>query len=83
MIKMTKHYIIIDLADVTQDMIDDCIETSLDTLRISLNGIETILKWNGETPTSILALDPQPTQYTNAEIKVILNDPENGWIEEV
>ena len=79
---MADKYIIIDLEDVTQQMIDDCIETSFDTLRLSLDELQTILKWNGETPASILALDPQPTQYSYAEILAILNDPENGWIEE-
>ena len=79
---MADKYIIIDLEDITQDMIDDCIETSFDTLRLSLDELQTILKWNGETPASIVALDPQPTQYSYAEILAILNDPENGWIEE-
>ena len=80
---MADKYIIIDLEDVTQQMIDDCIETSFDTLRLSLDELQTILKWNGETPASILALDPQPTQYTHEEILAFLNDPENGWIEEI
>jgi hypothetical protein len=78
---MTKTYIIIDLEDVTQDMIDACIENSFDTLRHSLDDLQTILKWNGETPASIAALDPVPTILTQEEILAILNDPENGWIE--
>lgn len=79
---MAEHYIIIDLVDVTQEMIDDCIETSFDTLRHSLDEpTRTILKWNGETPASIAVLDPSPMEYNYEAIIAELNDPENGWIE--
>ena len=79
---MAKTYIIIDYEDVTQDMIDECLENSFDTLRLNIAEDKTILKWVGDTPTTIAALDPAPTQYTNAEILAILHDSENGWIEE-
>jgi len=79
---MAKTYIIIDLEDVTEAMVDECIETSLNTLRLNIAEDKTILKWIGDTPATIAALDPAPTQYTNAEILAILNDSENGWIEE-
>jgi len=79
---MTKTYIVIDYEDVTQAMIDECLQTSFNTLRLNIAEDKTILKWIGDTPATIAALDPAPTQYTNAEILVILNDSENGWIEE-
>ena len=78
---MADKYIIIAVADVTEAMVDECIQTSLYTLRKNLAETEAILKWNGDTPATIAALDPAPTQYTNAEIKAIIIDPENGWIE--
>ena len=81
-----KIYIILPIEDITQDMVDECIQTSLYTLRKNLAETEAILKWNAndeEIPTTIAALDPAPTQYTNAEIKAIIIDPENGWIEEI
>jgi len=78
---MAKTYIIINLEDVTQDMIDECLQTSLNTLRLNIAEDKTILKWVGDTPATIAALDPVPTQYTNAEIIAFIHDPENGWIE--
>lgn len=79
---MADKYIIIDLVDVTQGMIDECIETSFDSLRLTLDEVETFLKWNGDTPATIAALDPAPTQYTYSEFIAILNNPANGWVEE-
>lgn len=78
---MADKYVIIDLEDVTQEMIDDCIETSFDSLRLDLDEIRTFLKWNGETPASIEPL--MLTEYNYEDILAELNDPENGWIEEV
>ena len=74
---MAEHYIIIPLEDVTQNNIDNCIEDSFDSLRISNDGLKTILKWNGDTPYGLATYE----QYTLDEIRAILNDPENGWIE--
>ena len=78
-----KTYIILPIEDIIQDMIDECIQTSIDFLRKNLSETHAILKWfeHDEVPTTIAALDPAPTQYTNAEIKAIIIDPENGWIE--
>jgi hypothetical protein len=78
---MADKYIIIDLVDVTEAMVGECLETSLSTLRKNIAEDEVLLKWNGDTPATILALDPQPTQYTYAEIIAFLNDSENGWVE--
>ena len=75
---MAEHYIIILLADVTQNNIDNCIEDSFDSLRISNDELKTVLKWNGETPYGLASYE----QYTRDEINAILNDPENGWIPE-
>ena len=85
MIWNEKKYVILPIEDITQDMIDECLQTSLETLRKNIAETEAILKWydrDESDPTSIMALDPAPNQYTNAEILVILNNPENGWIEE-
>lgn len=78
-----KTYVIIAVVDITQDMINECVQTSMDTLRKNNSETDAILKWYSreETPASLVAEGLQ--EYTNAEIKVILNDPENDWIMEV
>ena len=53
-------------------------ETSPDTLRISVDGLKTFFKWEGETPSSIEALTYKDGSYTHEEILNILNSPE--WV---
>ena len=55
------------------DQID---ETSLQSLRLSIDDTKTILKFTGETPEFLEG----ETQYSHSEILSIINDPENGWI---
>ena len=55
------------------DQID---ETSLQSLRLSIDDTKTILKFTGETPEFLEG----ETQYSHSEILAIINDPENGWI---
>ena len=55
------------------DQID---ETSLQSLRLSIDDTKTILKFQGETPEFLEGA----TQYSHSEILAIINDPENGWI---
>ena len=51
--------------------IDSCIQTSKDTLRLSVDGTQALLKWEGETP-SVLA---SASAYTHAEILTELAKP--------
>ena len=55
------------------DQID---ETSLQSLRLSIDDTKTILKFTGKTPEFLEG----ETQYSHSEILAIINDPENGWI---
>tara|TARA_R100000655_G_scaffold107051_2_gene157025 strand:+ start:8649 stop:8966 length:318 start_codon:yes stop_codon:yes gene_type:complete len=49
---------------VGNTFIDAAIESSKNTLRLSLDGTKTILKWDGETPEPFEGMDT----YTHAEI---------------
>jgi len=49
---------------VGNTFIDAAIESSKATLRLSLDGTKTILKWDGETPEPFEGMDT----YTHAEI---------------
>jgi hypothetical protein len=49
------------------------LETSAQTLRLSVNGLKTFVKWEGETiPTSINELTTKEGPYTYEEIITIL-----------
>lgn len=58
----------LDSVDFTQ-----VLETSVDTVRKSVDGTKTFVKWNGETiPSSVDALTTKEGPYTYDEILVIL-----------
>jgi len=69
-------YTIVNTIDLTQAMIDVCQITSMDTVRKSIDGTLTILKWVGETPAIFVGA----TVYDNAEANVLMDTPE--WTEE-
>ena len=63
-----RKWVIVSVSDITDEMIDSAIQTSMDTLRKTVNGTKTILKWDGDTPSCFDGL----TTYTHPEIKVEL-----------
>ena len=68
---MAKTYIIKTKADITQSMIDLCLETSIDTLRVSTDGLQSVLKWSSADPPMFSA----DTKYTHAEILAEMGKP--------
>jgi hypothetical protein len=73
-------YMIILASEVDQVDFSQVFETSPDTLRISVDGIYTFFKYEGETPSSIEALSYKDGEYKHYEILNILNSPE--WTSE-
>lgn len=63
-----RTYVIINSSDVPSVDFSKVAETSVDTLRYSLDGTKTFLKFEGDTPAFLDGL----TQYTQAEILDIL-----------
>lgn len=62
----------LDQIDFTQ-----VLETSIDTVRKSVDETKTFVKWNGDTvPSSVEALTTKEGPYTYEEILVILATPE-------
>ena len=59
-----RTWVIVNVSDVTDEMIANAIEISTDTLRKTLNGNKTILKWDGDTPSCFDGM----TTYTHSEI---------------
>ena len=73
-----RKWVIITLADYTSEQlnnfIDNATQTSLDTLRKSLDNSKAILKWDGDTPAVFNGM----TTYTHSEIKIELAKSEWG-----
>ena len=59
-----RKWVIVNVSDITDEMIDSAIQTSMDTLRKTLDGSKAILKWDGDTPSCFDGL----TTYNHSEI---------------
>jgi hypothetical protein len=67
-----KNFVIIDASEVSSVDFDQVIETSADTLRYSVDGTKTFVKYRGTQPFFLLG----KTEYTHEEILNILSGPE-------
>ena len=70
-------YVIYEMANVNAIDFSQVYETSLDTLRLSVNGEKTILKYTGTTPHFLVGL----SSYTHTEMLEIVQTPE--WNPEI
>ena len=72
-----RKWVIITLADYTSDQLEDlvanAIQTSVSTLRKSVDNTKAILKWDGDTPSCFDGM----TTYTHSEILTEL--AKNTW----
>tara|TARA_Y100000593_G_C4292162_1_gene328808 strand:- start:1343 stop:1573 length:231 start_codon:yes stop_codon:yes gene_type:complete len=71
-----RKWVIVNMSDITNEMIDNSIQTTKDTLRKSLDSSKAILKWDGDTPS---CFDGMVT-YSHSEILTELN--KSDWTEE-
>ena len=67
-----RTYVIIDASEVANVDFDQVSETSADTLKYSVDGTKTFVKFEGDTPSFLIG-EPQ---YDHAEILSILSGPE-------
>ena len=59
-----RKWVIVNVSDITEEMIYNAIQSSMDTLRKTLDGTKAILKWDGDTPTCFNGM----TTYNHSEI---------------
>ena len=73
-----RHWVIVDVSDITDEMIENAIQTSMDSLRKTNDGTKAILKWDGpDTPSCFDGM----TVYNLADILTELGKEE--WQGEV
>jgi hypothetical protein len=65
---MSRKYVIIDASDVASINFNEVSETSADTLRFSIDGSKTFVKFDGDTPSALSG----KTSYSHSEILTIL-----------
>ena len=59
-----RKWVIVNVSGITDEMIDSAIQSSMDTLRKTLDGSKAILKFDGDTPSCFDGL----TTYNHSEI---------------
>ena len=67
-----RNYVIFDMSEVNTINFSEVMETSQDTLRLSVDGTKSFVKYEGTQPASVAALTTKTQEYTHAEILEIL-----------
>lgn len=73
-----RHFMIFNISELSMIDFTQVFETSPETVRPSLDGTKTFVKWDGETiPSSVEMLTTKEGPYTYEEILLILDT--NEW----
>lgn len=68
-----RHFMIFNVSELPNINFDEVLETSIDTVRKSIDETKTFVKWDGEdTPPSVAALTTKEGPYSYDEILNIL-----------
>ena len=72
-----RTYMIFNVSELSTINFTQVLEDSLETVRKSVDGSKTLVKWAGDTmPSSVEALTTSEGPYNNAEIFAIMNTTE-------
>lgn len=79
-----RKFIIFNVSELPQIDFTQVLETSVETVRLSVDGTKTFIKWEGiTTPSSVDSLITKEGPYTYEEILLILTGPEWSQDEEI
>ena len=71
-----RTFMIFSVTELDQIDFTQVLETSIDTVRKSVDGLKTFVKWDNTMPTSVASLTTKEGPYTYDEILEILATPE-------
>jgi hypothetical protein len=71
-----RNYIILDVSELDKIIFDEILNSSIETLRYSLDGTKTFIKWDGNQPSFVDTLDTKSQVYSYDEIITILETSE-------
>jgi hypothetical protein len=71
-----RNFTILNVDELHKIDFDQVLETSADTVRRSVDGTRTFVKWDGEIPSSVLSLTTKSEYYTYTEMLEILSGEE-------
>jgi len=80
----TRQFMIFNISELGTVDFTQVLESSQDTVRRSVDGTKTFVKWEGESiPSSVNNLTTKEGPYTYTEIKTILSGDEWTSTEEI
>lgn len=72
-----REFMIFNVSELSSINFDEVLETSIDTVRLSVDGTKTFVKWQSENiPSSVSALQTKQGPYTYEEMLSILSTTE-------
>jgi hypothetical protein len=71
-----RRFMIFNVSELNQIDFNSVLETSVDTVRKSVDETKTFVKWDGTMPTCVSNLTTKEGPYTYEEILTILSTPE-------
>lgn len=71
-----RKFMIFNISELNQINFNEVCETSQDTVRKSVDGTKTFVKWDGDMPQCVSDLTTKEGPYTYEEILDILATPE-------
>tara|TARA_R100000479_G_scaffold31615_2_gene12830 strand:+ start:1470 stop:1736 length:267 start_codon:yes stop_codon:yes gene_type:complete len=74
-----RHYVIISVSDLGLIDFDQVLETSISTVRKSIDETLTFVKYEGDMPSSVAACTTKSQEYSHSEILAILNANDGVW----
>ena len=72
----TRKYVIFNTSELSTIDFDQVLITSADTVQTTADGTKTYVKYEGDMPSSVIALTTKQGPYTHNEILNILAGPE-------
>lgn len=71
-----RKYVIFNTSELNKIDFNEVQETSADTVRKSVDGTKTFVKWEGEMPASVASLTSKENTLTHEEILSVLSTDE-------
>jgi hypothetical protein len=72
-----RNFMIFNVSELNNIDFNQVLETSSDTVRKSVDGTKTFVKWEGTMPSCVNNLTTKEGPYTHEEILVILSN--SNW----
>jgi len=73
---LNREFMIFNVSELNKINFNEVLETSIDTVRKSVDELKTFVKWEGNTPPSVQTLTTSEGPYTYNEMLTILATPE-------